>query len=195
MFDAKTFDPGSWHPDWPTYLPLVTADRIDKFWGAKLVARFTRSQIAAAVDAARFHDPTAATYFVDTLVARQRLTSAYWFARVNPLDHFEVSDSGTRAELCFVDLAISNRLVAASSTTVRLETYDWHARPVATAIARAGANGRSCAQIEPAAASDDGGYTIVRVLVNRPGFSGETQVHLARDLTTGAVRLIGIWRP
>jgi hypothetical protein len=195
MFDAKTFDPGAWHPDWPTYLPLVTADRIDKFWGAKLVGRFTRAQIAAAVAAARFHDPAVATYIVDTLVARQRLTTNYWFARVNPLDHFEASDAGAQVELCFVDLAIANHLVSETSTAQRLETYDWHTRPVATTIATPSANGRSCARIDAAPSSDDGGYTIVRVLTNRPGFSGETQVHLGRDPSTGAVRVIGIWRP
>lgn len=85
LFEARTFDPGSWHPDSPGYLPFLTSDRFDKFWGAKIIARFTRDQIHAAVEAGRFSDSRAIEYLTDTLVARQRATVAYWFARVNPV--------------------------------------------------------------------------------------------------------------
>jgi hypothetical protein len=195
-FDAVTFDPGTWRPDWPTYLPFRTADRIDKFWGAKIVARFTRSQIAAAVDAARFHDPEAAAYFVETLVARQRATSAYWFARVAPLDQFSVAASGDRVELCFTDLAIANGLADAVSTNYTLATYDWHAQAVGPVIALAAdVHGTRCTRIAAAPLDDEGGYTIVRIAMSRPDFTGETIVHLGRDPVSASPRVIGIWRP
>ncbi|MBZ0238042.1 MAG: hypothetical protein K8M05_37370 [Deltaproteobacteria bacterium] len=76
IFDAHTFDPAGWIPAAPVYAPLLLADRFDRFWGAKIVMRFTRAQIGAAVDAARLTDPRAAAYLVDTLVARQRATDA-----------------------------------------------------------------------------------------------------------------------
>src|SRR5206468_54890 len=82
LFDADTFDPGSWHPDSPAYVPFLDADRYDNFWGAKILARFSRADIRAAVDAARFSEPGTADYIVDTLVARQHRTMDYWFARV-----------------------------------------------------------------------------------------------------------------
>ena len=97
-FEAKTFDPGGWHPDYPAYVPFLAADRFDKLWGARLVARFTRAQIAAAVDAARLPDPVAATYFVNTLVERQRKTAAYWYARVSPLERFTTTLAGDGVE-------------------------------------------------------------------------------------------------
>ena len=45
-------------------------------------------------------------------------------------------------------------------------------------------------------ATDDrrDGYTIVRLATARPGFAGDTFVHVARDPGTGAPRVIGVWR-
>src|SRR5262249_18431401 len=90
LFDASAFGPGDWDPDSPAYVPLLVGDDVDKLWGAKIVARFTRAQIRAAVDAGELSDPSIAAYLVDTLVARQRATAAYWFARESPLDHFAI---------------------------------------------------------------------------------------------------------
>ncbi len=67
-----------------------TADAYDKLWAARIISRFTRAQLRAAVDAARFSDPRAAEYVVDTLVARQRATVLHWFKRVSPLTGLEL---------------------------------------------------------------------------------------------------------
>jgi hypothetical protein len=194
-FDATTFDPGDWHPDWPSYLPVLAADAYDKFWGAKLVARFTRAQIAAAVDAARFHDPAVARYLVDTLVARQRATAAHWFSRVNPLDRFAVSQAGEGAVLCFDDLAIAGGHAEAGTTRYALASHDWQARPVAPAVELAAGGGHTCAPLVLATPEDHAGYTIVRITTARPEFRGETQLHVARDPVSRAPRVIGVWRP
>jgi hypothetical protein len=195
MFDAGTFDPGAWHPDWAAYLPLRTADRFDKFWGAKLVARFTRAQIAGAVAAGRLTDPKAAAYIVDTLIARQRATAAYWFARVNPLDGFTASPADDGAiELCFDDLAISSHVANPATTRYSTASWDWSAREVAGATATAATGSRTCARVRGAKLADDDGYTIVRVDTTRPGFNGTTFVHVGRDPATTAPRVIGVWR-
>ena len=192
-FDATTFDPSNWHPDWPAYVPVEDADHVDKFWGAKLVARFTRPQIEAAVSAARFSDPAVVKYLVDTLLARQRATAAYWFTRVAPLDHFAVGDG---FELCFDDLALVHQLADASATRYAITSYDWSARQVAAPVGVAGTRtGRACTHVAAAPATDDGGYTILRITTTRPDLSGETFVHLARDPASGIPRLIGVWRP
>jgi hypothetical protein len=193
MFEARTFDPGSWHPDSPGYLPFLTADRFDKFWGAKLVARFTREQIRAAVEAGRFSDPRAIDYLTDTLVARQRATAAYWFARVNPLDHFSLAPAG-RDELCFDDLAIAARLAPAEATRYTVTSYDIEGREIAAHVTAAASDGHACARIQLAADDHRDGYTIVRLATARPDFTGETFVHVARDRDTGAPRVIGVRR-
>jgi hypothetical protein len=189
LFDAAHFDPGTWKPDYPVYAPFLVADRIDKFWGAKILIRFTRDQLHAIVATGQLSDPRAVEYLTDTLVARQRATAAYWFARVNPLDRFAAAAD----QLCFDDLAIAYRFADAATTRYRVTRYDRHARELGAADARPGAGGKTCAAL--ALAGDGDGYTVVRIATTRPGFTGATFAHVARDPASGAPRVIGIWRP
>ncbi len=187
LFTASDFDPGSWHADLP-YPPFEAMDRFDGFWGAKLVAHFTRAQIHAAVEAGRFTDPRAVEYITDTLVARQRKTAAYWYDRVNPLDHFAVDDA-----LCFDDLAIAQGYVAGETTTYSITPRDTEGRPVGmTAALPAGPGGRTCTAL-PALDGSREGYTIFEVTTVRARMHGTTYVHVARD-PSGVPRVIGVWR-
>jgi hypothetical protein len=194
-FTAEDFDPGKWTPD--IYAAtLADADRFDKFWGAKLVARFTRAQIAAAVAAGRYSDPRAAAYIVDTLVARQRAIMDYWFTRVNPLDRFTTSAAGPETSVCFDDLAIAGAIASATSTRYATTTYDVSGRPLSRpqwSTASADPHGRTCTATFGLTDRADG-YTIVRITTARPGFTGSTLVHVARDPQSGVARVIGIWR-
>jgi hypothetical protein len=196
LFEARAFDPGAWYPDTPGYIPFLTSDRIDKFWGARIVARFTRDQIRGAVAAARLTDPRAVDYIVETLVARQRATEAYWFSRVNSLDHFTIGATRDGPALCFDDLGITTG-VTTIATRYTITSFDVAARPLgAPDSIYAARDGHTCAPslpLAPRAASD--GYTILRIATTRPGFTGETFVHIARDPSSGAPRVIGIWRP
>ena len=195
MFAADDFDPGAWKSLSPAYLPFLTADRFDKFWAAKILIRFTREQIRAIVETGRLSDPRAVDYLTDTLVARQQATARYWFERVNPLDHFTAVSTSTSTDVCFDDLALLYQLGASpGATRYRVTTYDIDARSVGTPreLAAAG-SGHVCTPPLDLAAPF-GGYTIVRVETLRPGFTGETFVHLARDPASGATRVIGIWR-
>ena len=195
MFAADDFDPGAWESLSPAYVPFLTADRFDKFWAAKILIRFTREQIRAIVETGRLSDPRSVDYLTDTLVARQRATARYWFERVNPLDHFTV-DASKITSLCFDDLALRYQLGGSPAAThYRVTTYDVDARPVGRARELfATGSGHVCTSPLDLAAPFDG-YTIVRVETLRPGFSGETFVHLARDPASGTARVIGIWRP
>ena len=186
-FSALSFDPGAWHPDLP-YPPFQDADRFDMFWGTKILARFTRAQIHAAVEAARFSDPRTVEYLTDTLVARQRETEAYWYARVNPLDRFRaVGDA-----LCFDDLAIAAQLASPQDTHYELASYDRQGRALGrTVIAAPGAGACTRGAIVSAAAD---GYTIVKITTLRPEYAGSTFVHVARDPRSGAWHVIGVWR-
>ena len=194
IFAADDFDPGGWKALSPAYVPFSTADRFDKFWAAKILIRFTREQIRAVVETGRLSDPRAVDYLTDTLVARQRATARYWFDRVNPLDHFMVRSS-TSSVLCFEDLALRYQLGASpAATRYRVTTYDVDTRQVGPPreLAATG-SGQVCTSALDLAVPFDG-YTIVRVETLRPGFAGQTFVHLARDPASGVARVIGIWR-
>ncbi|HEY5947303.1 MAG TPA: hypothetical protein VIV40_17485 [Kofleriaceae bacterium] len=191
VLETKAFAPDKWKPLGPVYVPFVVADRFDNYWGAKLVMRFTREQIHAAVEAGRYSDPRAVDYITDALVARQRSTGAYWFSRVNPLESFVIGDDGS---LCFDDLLLTYRFAKPDTTTYTLQSYDTKARRVGGKI-RLGAsdNGRTCARIR--LASDRDRYTIVRIDTARSRDVGTIYVHLANTPGTGVPRVIGIWRP
>jgi hypothetical protein len=194
MFRADDFDPGAWKPNSPAYVPFLTADRFDKFWGAKILIRLSREQIRTVIESARLSDPRAVDYLTDTLVARQRATARYWFDRVNPLDRFTAVSDGTGASLCFDDLALVYRLgIDGAATRYQITAYDAEARMLgATAFVRPDASGHACSG--PLNLAPHDGYTMYRIETVRPRFSKQTFVHVARDPASGAPRVIGIWR-
>ena len=193
LYDAEHYDPGAWRPN-SFYWPLEDKDRFDAFWGAKLLMRFSRDQLAAIVDEAQYSDPHASRYMLDTLIARQRATARYWFEQVAPLDRFTVERDGSGSyRLCFTDLTLAYQLRDVA-TRYAVDAYD-HAG-AATGYRRAlaaGVGGRTCATgVVPAASHD--GYTIVRLRVYR----GDSElpamkVHLARD-RSGTLAVIGLRR-
>jgi hypothetical protein len=193
-FAVDDFDPGSWKPYTPTYLPSQMADRRDNFWGAKILMRFTREQLAAAIETARYSDPRAAAYVLDVLVARQRKTGRYWFERTNPLDRFAMHGSS----VCFDDLLLTYGLQAPGAKTyyqvtvtdragVRLGQRDNARVPIA-----ASANGSTCTPFLALSRERDG-YSIIQLRTRRAGFDMSTYVHVARN-AAGTLRVIGIWR-
>jgi hypothetical protein len=188
LFEARTFDPNAWVPDYPVYTPILLADRLDAFWAARILIRFTAAQLRALVQTGELSDPRAVEYVTDTLIARQRATAAYWFARVNPLDRF----AAYRDRLCFDDLAVAYRFAAAAATRYEVRRNDRQARPLGASDARGAADGRVCVPL--ALPADGDGYTMVRIATTRPGFTGATVVHIARDPASNAPRVIGIWR-
>lgn len=193
MFDVEHYDPGAWRPN-SFYWPFEDVDRFDGFWGAKLLMRFTREQLAAIVEEAQFSDPRASRYMVDTLVARQRATAGYWFDKVAPLDRFTVErEQGAKYRLCFVDLAIAYRLRDAV-TRYEIDAYDHGG--VSTGFSRTitgRVDGRTCVGgLVPAGSHD--GYTIVRVRVYRGGAElPPVKIHVARA-ATGELAVIGLRR-
>jgi hypothetical protein len=189
MYGTAGYDPATWKPYSPSYLPFHLTDAVDSFWGAKQIMRLSREHLRAAVDAGRFSDPRAADYLVDTLVERQRITARYWFTQVAPLDTFAMQGDA----LCFDDLTITYGLSAVERITrYAIRTTDRDGRAIAAGSFGAAAHGRACtAPLVLAKAGD--GYTIVRIQVTRHDLDKSVWVHLARR--DGATHVIGVWRP
>jgi len=195
LYEVGTYDPGSWKPYTPAYVPLLTADPYDNFWGAKILMRFTRAQLRAVVETARLTDPRSVDYLVDTLVARQRATAHYWFQRVDPLDRFRIVPEGTKHVLCFDDLALSYGLATPVATRYAATMYDRAGRVIGDRVELRPGAARTCTAPLVLGAGDDG-YTIVRIDTTRPGLAGTgTVIHLARDPISRVLRVIGLWRP
>ena len=183
-YDVATFDPGDWRPSSAAYVPFTTVDRYDAFWATKIAMRLSRAQIHAIVEAAHYTEPLATEYLTDTIVARQRKTAEYWFARVNPLDGFHMSG----AQLCFDDLAVKYRITA-EPTTYAATTFDRDGTQLASSTSP-----ETCTRAL-ALGHDTDAYTIVELQTQRDDYAGRTLVHIARNRSTGELRVIGVWRP
>lgn len=189
LFEADHFSPGEWRTNSP-YWPYEDADRFDGYWGAKLVMRFTREQLAAIVDEAQYSDPRTARYMVDTLVARQRKVGAYWFRQVSPLDRFATHEAAGGARLCFDDLALAYGLESPRGHRYRVEVFDRDGAELRGSTLPATAH--ACVVV-PIAGTHEG-YTIVKLAALRNALAlPPVLVHLARD-ARGGVRVIGVRR-
>jgi hypothetical protein len=188
-FTADAFDPGAWKPDIPV-AAFDGSDRFDQYWGAKIVARFSREQIRAAVEAGRYSDPRTIDYITGVLVARQRAVVAYWISRVSALEHVTASGRG----MCFDDLAIQYGLASPSTTQYRVISRDRAGQQLGEVVADAHVNGSTCLATLPLAADHDEDYTILEIITTRPGATLTQYVHVARDPATGEPRVIGVWR-
>ncbi len=193
LFEAAHYDPGAWRPN-SLYWPLEDKDRFDAFWGAKLLMRFSPAQLEAIVGEARFTDPRAARYVLDTLIERQRKTARYWFDRVAPLDAFAVEPgAGSAVRVCFTDLTLAHELRAVA-TRYLADMGDRAGRAIGVSRAlRAAPGGRACLD-DLALAPGADAYTIVRLRVRRNAHElPPVVVHLARD-AGGRVQVIGLRR-
>jgi hypothetical protein len=194
ILEAEKYDPGSWKPYTPSYFPFHDADRFDKFWGAKIIIRFTAEQIRAAVEQGKYTDPRTVDYMTETLIRRQRKTAKHWFDRVNPLDRFEVHPAGESYQLCFEDLSLKYQLDR-SPTRYSARAFDYEGRATDwRAETGAARDGRTCLhRLRPSRSRD--GYTIIEIRTIRPGVDlPPTLVHLAVDKRSKQLRVIGLRR-
>jgi hypothetical protein len=196
VFESRSFYPGTWKANSPTYIPFHDHDRFDGFWGAKIVMRFTPAQIRTIVEQGRFSDPRAVEYITKVLIERQQKVGRYWFDRVAPLDRFAIERTPEAYQLCFEDLALRYGIAGSPSerTAYRLRAFDREGRELAWRGAmRGAAGGHTCGAVPLAAARD--GYTIIRIDIDRPGRDlPGVLVHLARTPRTGEPRIIGLRR-
>ena len=100
-FDYETFDPEKWKAN-TTIAPFANRLPDDTYWAARQVMTFTDDDIRALVSTGRYSDPDAEAWIAKCLIERRDRIGATYFAKVLPLDNFEVR----RGELHFEDLAV-----------------------------------------------------------------------------------------
>lgn len=150
-FSALDFEPVQWREAYP-YFPFFETDEADSYWAAKIVMRFERRHIEAAVAAGQLSQPEAARYLVDTIVARQRKIGLAYIESVTPIDDLTIRPGA----LCGVDLGVRFKL-ATGGAVVRLGPHDEELDRVS-----ATADGGFCMAIP---AGDD--YTVYRLSTYR----------------------------
>lgn len=178
-FAADPFEPRLWREAYP-YFPFMEATPPDLYWGAKIVMRFRREHIVAAVKEGQFTDPDAARYLVDTLVTRRDKVGKEWLDAVTPLDYFVVQDG----ELCGVDLMVHYGLAERGAVEV-LRARGKKVRKTYPV----GPDGHVCVALPE---RGSGGYNVIRLRTRRPdGPRPVMQVHVGGSTR---VRVLGVIR-
>lgn len=118
-FEHRIFDPEAFKPDYPN---PAFANRLpdDDFWAAKQVMMFTDTQIRAIVRKADMSDPQAESWIAECLAARRDKIGRTYFAKVLPLDHFQVKDG----RLDFEDLSVQHNLAGPREYRVQWLRFD-----------------------------------------------------------------------
>ncbi|MEO8704443.1 MAG: hypothetical protein ABI867_30600 [Kofleriaceae bacterium] len=189
LYDIDSYKIVDWRPNTPAYTPFHTSDRFDNYWASKILIRFTREQLAAAVDAGRLTEPRAKEYLLKALIERQRMTARHYFERVAPLEKFAMSEGA----LCFDDLALEYKLGSIVGTRYTISVYDVEGRELAAPRTITPEQSHTCLGAVPMPRGGDQ-YTIVRIDTTRANLDAATLIHLARDPKTGNARVVGIRR-
>lgn len=92
LFDVATFEPEKWKPDLP-HSAMANLTAADGYWAAKVLSGISLEHIRTMVNEARYQDPRAAEFLVETLRGRQEKIIRYWFSEVPPLDFFQIEGS------------------------------------------------------------------------------------------------------
>jgi hypothetical protein len=119
-FESALFNPARWKPNYPNPA-FENMTNLDGFWAAKIVMSFTDEQIRAAVETGQLSDPEAAAYLAKILIERRDKIGRHWYGKVNAIDDFELSRSGTSQTLQFDDLEVHAAFESLAGTQYRYQ--------------------------------------------------------------------------
>jgi len=191
-FEGDAFVADRWKPEYPNQaFANMRAD--DAFWAAAIVAKFDNRAIRAIVEKARFTDPRATDYLVETIVKRRDKVLRTWLTGVNPLVNVTLDARGV---LTFENAAVRAGLATAPGMArVQWARFDNttgvatpEGSPVTTALPRVDA---------PAALVNDPRITFIQGVVvglhpQFPAWQQPVTVHFRR--TASGWQLVGLRR-
>jgi hypothetical protein len=176
FYSADGFDPDEYREAYP-FFPFFEFEPTDAFWGAKILVRFTRAHIEAAVASGKLSNPAAAAYLVETIWRRQQIIAAAYLDALTPLDELFAGPS----YVCAVDLVVRHRYAPGGVLEVREK-----GGPVTERV-RTDAGGRVCF---PTARDET--YRVYEVRMIRPdGARPPMQIHMKGGPRS---RILGIVR-
>jgi hypothetical protein len=184
-FSARDFDPELWRGGYPNPA-FARMTEADGAWMARILARFTPEQIAAAVGVGQY-EPAAAQYLTATLIARRDAILRRYLTRLSPLADLRVE--GDR--LCGVDLARRAGAIAG-------DAGGWSATSGGRAVPlSATADGAFCLELRHAAragAAPAAAERYVVIDVSSAEGVGVLRAHLYDLGAARGFRLVGIER-
>jgi hypothetical protein len=118
-FESAMFDPDAWVPEYPNPAFLNRLPD-DEFWMAKQIVNLRDEDLRAIVQTAEYSDARAADWITRCLIERRDKIGRAAFAKVLPLDRFEVRNG----RLEWVDLAAEYGLAKPLDINIQWSTFD-----------------------------------------------------------------------
>jgi len=91
--ESNYYQPQAWKPEYPNPA-FRNARPEDRFWAARIIAALSDDAVKAIVATAKYSDPRATDYMVETLLARKSKVLMAWLNGTNPIVHPSLSPSG-----------------------------------------------------------------------------------------------------
>ncbi len=180
-FESKAFQPEAWIPNYPNpAFDQRTPE--DEYWAAKIVMAFSDDDIRAIVETAKYSDPAAADYMVNTLKERRDKIGRAFFGKVLPLEDFRI----TNGTLEFRDLAVVHGFATQRQYNAKWSNFD-NQRNALTAIPSA----TSMSLPGEWQSTAEGNYLAVTLSASGDESKAVT-VYLRK--TNGAAKVVGIDR-
>jgi hypothetical protein len=189
-FRATDFDPEAWHGGYPNPA-FGRMQEADGAWFARILARFEKHHLAAAVGEGDFTDPKQTKYLLDALWERRTRILQRYLAKLAPLDVPTVAGS----DLCTDDLALASGIAGDEQLHPAATLHDAAStRPLA--VRRAGT--QLCVAVprtlSPAVSAPPDAQVRYRVLEIADGWSqGALRVHYYEQ-ADGTPRVAGLER-
>jgi hypothetical protein len=92
-FEGNYFLPEAWKPEYrnPAF---ANARPDDRFWAARILAAVPDETVRRVVETARYSDPRAADYLIETLLLRKTKVLSAWLNGTNPIVNPALSNAG-----------------------------------------------------------------------------------------------------
>ncbi len=195
FFSAKDFVVDEWRGGYPNPAFSRMTEH-DGAWAARIIARFTEEEVAAAIKVGDYTDPKHTAFLMREVRTRQILLLQRYLSKLSPITDLVVKDD----QLCGVDLArapgvFPNVAFAYSADVSRGDDLD----PRTGLVTRASIDGKVCVTLTHAApdggANDDDASRYMIVHMANGHAKGLLRAHLYDLGPKKGFKLVGIERP
>lgn len=198
FFSERDFDPDVWRGEYPNPA-FQNMSEGDAAWATRIIARFTKSHIEAAIRAGDLTSPDHRAFLVRVLLARQRTLMTRYFSKLSPITDVSVERRDGREELCAVDLARKTQTWPTASFRYRaMIARGPNAKPEPREVVT-GDEGRLCLPLTSAlpdsassAEDDPSRYVVIRIANGVA--EGPLELHLYDRGPSKGHTLVGIER-
>jgi hypothetical protein len=98
---------------WKSHFPLIAFSNMtdeDAFWASRILLAFTKADLQAIIETARYSRSSDAEYLLETLLERRNMIVAHWLSKATPIADFAAELSAEGGSLGFTNLLVAHGL-------------------------------------------------------------------------------------